>query len=87
MYREVHYSQRGAQDRPVWTTRDRNAVDQFFFRACLEVKPKRGRWIDRAELRLWGSLVGPEGTLIVGLLGGVAGAAGADKLVQTALGG
>ncbi|MBO0882293.1 MAG: hypothetical protein J2P17_18535 [Mycobacterium sp.] len=36
---------------------------------------------------LWGSLVGPEGTLIVGFLGGVAGAAGADKLVQTALGG
>jgi hypothetical protein len=36
---------------------------------------------------LWGSLVGPEGTLIVGFLGGIAGAAGADKLVQTALSG
>lgn len=35
---------------------------------------------------LWGSLVGPEGTLIVGLLGGVAGAAGGDKIVK-ALGG
>lgn len=35
---------------------------------------------------LWGSLVGPEGTLIVGFLGGIAGAAGGDKLVKMALG-
>jgi WXG100 family type VII secretion target len=35
---------------------------------------------------LWGSLVGPEGTLIVGLLGGIAGAAGGDELVKAALG-
>lgn len=35
---------------------------------------------------LWGSLVGPEGTLIVGLLGGIAGAAGGDNIVK-ALGG
>jgi len=35
---------------------------------------------------LWGSLVGPEGTPIVGLLGGIAGAAGGDELVKAGLG-
>lgn len=35
----------------------------------------------------WGSLVGPEGTLIVGLLGGVAGGIGGEKLVTLGLGG
>ena len=34
----------------------------------------------------WGSLVGPEGTLIVGLLGGIAGAWGGEKLVKWDLG-
>jgi hypothetical protein len=35
----------------------------------------------------WGSLVGPEGTLIVGLLGAVAGGIGGEKLVTLGLGG
>lgn len=35
---------------------------------------------------LWGSLVGPEGTLIVGFLGGIAGAWGGEELVKKALG-
>lgn len=35
----------------------------------------------------WGSLVGPEGTLIVGLLGGIAGSWAGDKAVKWALGG
>ncbi len=35
---------------------------------------------------LWGSFVGPEGTLAVGLIGGVAGSIGGDKAVQWMLG-
>ena len=35
---------------------------------------------------LWGSFVGPEGTLIAGFLGGVAGAFGGDEAVKWALG-
>jgi hypothetical protein len=35
---------------------------------------------------LWGSLVGPEGTLIVGFLGGIAGAALGEDAVKKALG-
>lgn len=34
----------------------------------------------------WGSLVGPEGTLIVGLLGAIGGAIGGEKFVKWALG-
>ena len=34
----------------------------------------------------WGSLVGPEGTLIVGLLGAIAGAWGGEKSVEWDLG-
>lgn len=36
---------------------------------------------------LWGSLVGPEGTLIVGFLGGIAGGIAGDEFVKSALGG
>jgi hypothetical protein len=35
---------------------------------------------------LWGSLVGPEGTLIVGFLGGIAGAIAGKDAVDLALG-
>jgi hypothetical protein len=35
---------------------------------------------------LWGSFVGPEGTLAVGLIGGVAGSMGGDKVVDWMLG-
>jgi hypothetical protein len=35
---------------------------------------------------LWGSFVGPEGTLAVGLAGGVLGSLGGDKIVKTMLG-